>query len=293
MPLPTITTPTYELKMPSTGKKIKYRPFLVKEEKILILALESKNQDEITNAVTDVLKKCILTRGVDVDSLPTFDIEYVFLNIRAKSIGEDIKMTVTCADDGETTVPVTIYVDEIKVIKPKGHTTDVVIDDVHNLDFEGSNYYQNFDLVLGNLPFNGNGKKITPGNKERNNLSTKYKATSILTSITHLMFQKVLKYGGLYYCIIPSIWMKEDRAGIYDLFCKKYKIHFIKCYDCYQAHKIFNYNCHTPICYLLVEKKYRIYPNINQFLPYIIEKQNYIINQIYIEQSKLYKNKIR
>ena len=129
MPLPTIETPTYELKLPSSNKKIKYRPFLVKEEKILILALESKNQDEITNAVTDVLKKCILTRGVDVDSLPTFDIEYVFLNIRAKSIGEDIKMTVTCADDGETTVPVTIYVDEIKVIKPKGHTTDVVIDD--------------------------------------------------------------------------------------------------------------------------------------------------------------------
>ena len=129
MPLPTIETPTYELKLPSSNKKIKYRPFLVKEEKILILALESKNQNEITNAVTDVLKKCILTKGVDVDSLPTFDIEYVFLNIRAKSIGEDIKMTVTCPDDGETTVPVTIYVDEIKVIKPKGHTTDVVIDD--------------------------------------------------------------------------------------------------------------------------------------------------------------------
>ena len=129
MPLPTIETPTYELKMPSSGKKIKYRPFLVKEEKILIIALESRNQNEITNAVKDVLKKCILTRGVKVDDLPTFDIEYIFLNIRAKSIGEDIRLTVTCPDDRETQVPVTIYVDEIKVIKPEEHTTDVVIDD--------------------------------------------------------------------------------------------------------------------------------------------------------------------
>ena len=129
MPLPTIETPTYELKMPSSGKKIKYRPFLVKEEKILIIALESKNQNDITNAVKDVLKKCILTRGIKVDDLPTFDIEYIFLNIRAKSIGEDIRLTVTCPDDRETQVPVTIYVDEIKVIKPEEHTTDVVIDD--------------------------------------------------------------------------------------------------------------------------------------------------------------------
>ena len=115
MPLPTIETPTYELKLPSSNKKVKYRPFLVKEEKILIIALETKNQSDITNSVTDVLKKCVLTKGIDIDTLPTFDIEYLFLNIRAKSIGEDIKLTVTCPDDGKTKVPVTIYVDEIKV----------------------------------------------------------------------------------------------------------------------------------------------------------------------------------
>ena len=129
MPLPTIETPTYELKLPSSNKKIKYRPFLVKEEKILIIALETKNQSDITNAVTDVLKKCVWTKGIDIDTLPTFDIEYLFLNIRAKSIGEDIKLTVTCPDDGKTKVPVTIYVDEIKVTKPKGHTKDIVLDD--------------------------------------------------------------------------------------------------------------------------------------------------------------------
>ena len=101
----------------------------MKEEKILIIALESKNENEITNAVTDVLKKCILTKGVDVDNLPTFDIEFLFLNIRAKSIGEDIKLTVTCPDDNKTKVPVTIYVDEIKVQKQKGHKPDIVLDD--------------------------------------------------------------------------------------------------------------------------------------------------------------------
>ena len=129
MPLPTISTPTYELTLPSSERKIKFRPFLVKEEKILIIALETKNQSDITNAVTDVLKKCVLTKGIDIDTLPTFDIEYLFLNIRAKSIGEDIKLTVTCPDDGKTKVPVTIYVDEIKVTKPRGHTKDIVLDD--------------------------------------------------------------------------------------------------------------------------------------------------------------------
>ena len=128
MPLPTITTPSYELNLPSTGKKIKYRPFLVKEEKILILALETRDQNQITNAVKDVLKKCVITRGIKIDDLPTFDIEYLFLNIRAKSIGEDINMIVTCPDDRKTEVDVTVYVDEIKVIKSKEHVKDITLD---------------------------------------------------------------------------------------------------------------------------------------------------------------------
>ena len=128
MPLPTIATPTYELTLPSTGKKVKYRPFLVKEEKLLILALDSKDQMEITNSVKDVLKKCVLTRGVKIDDLPTFDIEYLFLNIRAKSVGEDINLVVTCPDDKKTEVPVTIYVDEIEVIKSKEHKKDITLD---------------------------------------------------------------------------------------------------------------------------------------------------------------------
>ena len=152
MPLPTIATPTYELILPSTGKKIKYRPFLVKEEKILILALESQDQSEITNAVKDVLKKCIMTRGIKVDSLPTFDIEYIFLNIRAKSIGESIKVVVKCPDDGVTEVPVTIYVDEIEVSKPEGHTPDIVLDKTMTLRMKYPSLSQfiesNFDVSM-------------------------------------------------------------------------------------------------------------------------------------------------
>ncbi len=129
MPLPTIATPTYELVLPSTGKKLKYRPFLVKEEKLLILALESQDPNEITTAVKEVLKKCIISRGIKVDTLPTFDIEYLFLNIRAKSIGELIELKVTCPDDGKTEVDAKVYVDEIEVKRPEGHKSDIVLDD--------------------------------------------------------------------------------------------------------------------------------------------------------------------
>ena len=127
MPLPKIATPTYELVLPSTGKKIKYRPFLVKEEKILVLALESEDVTQITNAIKAILKDCISTR-IKVDTLPTFDIEYLFLNIRAKSVGEALDLIVTCPDDNETTVPVKVYIDEIEVLQDEDHTTDISLD---------------------------------------------------------------------------------------------------------------------------------------------------------------------
>ena len=115
MPLPKISTPTYELVLPSSGKKIKYRPFLVREEKVLIIAMESEDEKQIATAVKDVIKDCIVTRGVKVDDLATFDIEYLFLNIRGKSVGEDVEVLVTCPDDGETQVPTVINLDDIKV----------------------------------------------------------------------------------------------------------------------------------------------------------------------------------
>ena len=133
MPLPKISTPTYELKIPSTGKNIKYRPFLVREEKVLIVAMESEDTRSIANAVKDVIKNCIITRGVKVEELSTFDIEYLFLNIRGKSVGEEVEVLVTCPDDGVTKVPLTIALDEIQVQFDEEHSRDIKLDDALTL----------------------------------------------------------------------------------------------------------------------------------------------------------------
>ena len=125
MPLPKISTPTYELNLPSTGKKVQYRPFLVREEKLLVLALETEDPKDITTAMKTVIKNCIQTRGVKVETLPTFDIEYLFLNIRGKSVGEEIEVNIICPDDEVTTVPVTLVVDDIKVQKSKDHSNKI------------------------------------------------------------------------------------------------------------------------------------------------------------------------
>ena len=128
MPLPKIATPSYELELPSTGKTIQYRPFLVKEEKLLVIALESEDIKQITNAIKAVIRSCILTKGIKVETLPTFDIEYLFLNIRGKSVGEDISVNLTCQDDNETQVTVDVNLDDIKVEKSDDHTNQIKLD---------------------------------------------------------------------------------------------------------------------------------------------------------------------
>ena len=100
---------------------MQYRPFLVREEKLLVLALESEDPKQITTAIKTVIKNCIMTKGVNVENLPTFDIEYLFLNIRGKSVGEEIEVNVLCPDDEQTYVPVTINIDEIQVKKNSDH----------------------------------------------------------------------------------------------------------------------------------------------------------------------------
>jgi len=128
MPLPKISTPTYELTVPSTGKNIKFRPFLVKEEKILIIAMESQSDKQIAQAVNDVLSNCILTKGVNINDFSTFDIEYLFLNIRGKSVGESVDVMVTCPDDNKTKVPVQVNLDDIKILKNDKHQRDIPLD---------------------------------------------------------------------------------------------------------------------------------------------------------------------
>ena len=165
MPLPTIATPTYELELPSTGKTIKYRPFLVKDEKLLVLALESEDNKQISTAIQAVLKSCIKSRGVKVEQLPTFDIEYLFLHIRGKSVGEEIEVNLICPDDNKTSVPVTINIDDIAVQKSKDHNKQIKFHKnlmmelkypsleqfvKNNFDFEGgSQVDQSFEVIAG------------------------------------------------------------------------------------------------------------------------------------------------
>ena len=128
MPLPKIATPSYELELPSTGKTIQYRPFLVKEEKLLVIALESQDTKQITNAIKAVIRSCVLTKSVKVENLPTFDIEFLFLNIRGKSVGEDIDVKIICPDDEETDVTINVNLDDIKVQKSEGHSKQIKLD---------------------------------------------------------------------------------------------------------------------------------------------------------------------
>ena len=163
MPLPKIATPTYELELPSTGKTLQYRPFLVKEEKLLVLALESEDTKQITTAIKTVLKSCILTKGIKVETLPTFDIEFLFLNIRGKSVGEEVEVNIIAPDDGVTEIPVKINLDEIRITENEDHNNKIKLDDnllmemkypsleqfiKSNFDFnEETNMDQSFDLI--------------------------------------------------------------------------------------------------------------------------------------------------
>ena len=154
MPLPRIATPTYELELPSTGQNIKYRPFLVKEEKLLVLALESEDTKQITTAIKTVIKNCIETKNIKVESLPTFDIEFLFLNIRAKSVGEEIEVNIICPDDEETLVSVNINVDDIQIQKNKEHNKQIKLDDSIMMEMKYPSLDQfiksNFDMSSDN-----------------------------------------------------------------------------------------------------------------------------------------------
>ena len=151
MPLPKIATPTYELELPSTGETIKYRPFLVKEEKLLVIALESEDNKQITNAIKAVLKSCVLTKGIKIELLPTFDIEYLFLNIRGKSVGEELEVNIICPDDDETEVPVTINLDDIEVQKEEDHTNKIKLDDKIMMEMKYPSLEQ---FIKNNFDFN-------------------------------------------------------------------------------------------------------------------------------------------
>ena len=152
MALPQVVLPTYELEIPSNGKKIKYRPFVVKEEKLLLLAVESDDEKQIQEAVKQLLKGCIQSR-VKIDDLAIFDLEYIFLQIRAVSVGEIVEMNLTCEDDGKTVVPYNLNLLEVQVQKPEGHSNKIMLSDEMGIIMK----YPKFDTfvsgsIIGQTP---------------------------------------------------------------------------------------------------------------------------------------------
>ena len=205
MPLPKIATPTYELELPSTQKPIHYRPFLVKEEKLLVLALESEDTKEITTAIKNVIKACIKTRGIKVETLPTFDIEFLFLNIRGKSVGEDIEVNLICPDDGKTQVPVTINIDDVKIQRTEGHTNKIKLDSSlmmemkypslsefikNNFDFKEENVMdQSFELIATCIDKIYNEEEVWAAAD-----CTKKEITTFLDSMNSSQFKEIEKF---------------------------------------------------------------------------------------------------
>lgn len=154
MALPTMDLPTYELEIPSTRKKIKYRPFLVKEEKVLLMAMETEDENSIRDATLNLLKSCIQSR-IKIEDLSTFDLEYIFLNIRAVSVGEIVQLMITCNDDGETQVKYNLNLTDVSVIFPEGHDNKIMLNDTTGVIMK----YPSFDrFVEGNI----SEKEITP-----------------------------------------------------------------------------------------------------------------------------------
>jgi len=206
MPLPKSNTPVYELELPSIEKKIKYRPFLVKEEKVLIMALESQDMKQITTAVKNVLAACILSRGVKVENLSTFDIEYLFLNVRAKSVGELIDVIVTCPDDNQTEVEVQINIDDISVTNQEGHEKDIQLDDEltlrmkypslnefvkTNFNGEDINVDQGFDIIANCID------QIYSEEESWNTSDcTKKELDEFIGNLTSSQFSKIEKFFG-------------------------------------------------------------------------------------------------
>ena len=205
MHLPKIATPTYELELPSTGKTIQYRSFLVKEEKLLVIALESEDTKQITTAIKAVIKACIKTRGVKVEALPTFDIEYLFLNIRGKSVGEDIDVNIVCPDDKETEVKVNINLDDIQCKKNPDHTNKIKLDDnlmmemkypsldefiKSNFDLEEKNQMeQSFDLIASCIDKIYNAEEVWASED-----CTKKEMSEFLESMNSSQFKEIEKF---------------------------------------------------------------------------------------------------
>ena len=224
MPLPKISTPTFELELPSTGQKITYRPFLVKEEKVLLFALESEDTKQISNAVKTVIKNCISTKGIKVEELPTFDIEYLFLNIRGKSVGEELEVNLICPDDGQTPVAVTINVEDIEIQKEEGHSTQIkVTDEVmlemkypslnqfikQNFQVDGNDAEKSFDMIASCVSQVFTEEEVWTAED-----CTKKEIIEFLEQMNSTQFRKIEKFFTTMPKLSHTIKIKNPKTGV-------------------------------------------------------------------------------
>ena len=218
MPLPEIVTPVYELVVPSTKKKIKYRPFLVKEQKVLIVAMETQDDAQIIEAIRTILKSCINSR-IKIDDLALFDIEYIFLQIRARSISEQIELKITCPDDGETEVNVNFMVNDVNVQFPEGHSNiiklenDVTIEMRYpNLDyFRKVNFADEeldpYDLVAQCI------KNVYIGTESAGSFSFK-EAREWVDTLTASQFDKIQEFFNTMPTLRHELKVKNHNTGV-------------------------------------------------------------------------------
>jgi len=225
MVLPKIATPTYSLEIPSIKKEIKYRPFLVKEEKILIIAMESEDPKQIAEALKTVIGNCIITRGIKVDQLSIFDIEYIFLNIRGKSVGEDVDVLLTCPDDGTTQVPVTINLDDISVVVKPEHSRDIKLDDTLKLrmkypsmkEFIKNNFSNDggmgvddtFEMIVSCIDQIYSEEESWPASD-----STKKELEEFLEQLTSQQFKEIEKFFNTMPKLSHTISIKNPNTGV-------------------------------------------------------------------------------
>ena len=203
MALPQVVLPTYELEIPSNGKKIKYRPFVVKEEKVLLLGLETNDEKEIESAVKTLLKGCIQSR-VKIEDLAIFDLEYIFLQIRAVSVGEIVDMNITCRDDGVTTVPYKLNLLEVEVQRPEGHSNKIMLSDEMGIIMK----YPKFDTfitgsIIGDSPTADSVIDIIAGCIDQifdgedvydSSTTSKKEFKEFLENLTNSQFEKIQKF---------------------------------------------------------------------------------------------------
>ena len=221
MPLPKIEVPTYTTELPSTGQTIKFRPFLVKEEKVLLMAMESEDDKQITDAVCTLLTNCIQSR-IKVRTLPMFDLEFLFLQIRGKSVSEELDLKITCRDDNETVVDVQIQLDDVKVIKPEGITDMIKVTDniavkmkYPQLDtFVKSNFSQNskpeeaFDVIIQCID------QIIEGDEVHEACNaTKKELNGFLDSLTSKQFENLQKFFANMPKLSHTLTVKNPNTG--------------------------------------------------------------------------------